>query len=142
MNPYIQQFNTQLDNFINDLQILFKGNQGMMDKINMFKFAQSVIKKINFKKPIEVVVYQILPFKDKIMADDDNYLLEYNYEKEVDLFFEQFNYTNEVRNEENIKQVMNMLKDTYKNQTKADQEIIRKYFKVLLILGEKALGLS
>jgi hypothetical protein len=141
MNPYIQQFNTQLDSFVSDLQVLFKDNKTMLEKINTFKFAQGMIKKINVRKPIEVLIYQIQPFREKILSGDDTYLLEYDYAKEVDTFFDKYNYTGEVKNEKAIGDVINQIKDIYKSLTDGDKEIIRKYFKVLLILGEKALGM-
>lgn len=129
MNPYINQFHLQISSFLTDLEKLFMNDNFIKGEIVAFKSTYSMLKNINMKKPIEFIMTYLLPYKKEILAGDEQFFLNHDFTKEF----------GELSGDNSALSIILNFKSYYNKITKDDKEIIKKYFKVIVILGEKSL---
>jgi hypothetical protein len=115
-----QIFLQQTDNLINELCTIFSKHNDIL----LFREKYFLIKSANSKLIIEYFVLYILPFKQKIIDEDESFFIEGGGQDEI-------KDTSGLKFRDNIKKLwINEMSNDNKN-------IIWKYFKTFIILCEK-----
>lgn len=131
MNKYMDfaaQFHTQLNNLLNEVSTVCADNAFMIENIQTFKLAYNLVKNVNSKKSIEMILCHVFPYREKVLAGDESFFLQHDFKDVAE------------KNDIDIMETLRF-KEVYLSLSPSSKEAIKKYFKVLLILGEKALGL-
>lgn len=128
---WIQAFNKQIDNFMTDLGQAFSDNPNVISDIYSFKSKLNLMRKINARKVVETVMYYIYPYKIQILNGDEEFFMNHDYDSEL----------NEYGEDDGVMRSMHF-KTLYRTTSIENREAIKKYFKVLLTIGEKALNLA
>ena len=115
-----QIFLQQLDNFINELCIIFPKNGHIL----LFREKYNLIRGTNSNLIIEYFVKYILPHKTVIMNEDSSFFLDGGGQEEL-------KDNSGLKFRDNI---TNLWKTEMSDQNK---EIIWKYFKIFILLCEK-----
>jgi hypothetical protein len=130
---YIEAFNNQMDSFIRDLETSYSDKSNVMSDIRNFRTAISIMRRINQKKVVENVMYYIYPYKNQIVQGDEDFFFNHGFEDELK--------DARLDGDKGFMRAMHF-KTLYRESSDSNKEAIKKYFKVLILLGEKALNLA
>jgi len=125
----VSAFNNQLDNMINDFTEIYGDNVVLMETIRSIRILIGTFRRINSRKVVENIMEYIYPYKQHIMIGDEEFFLNHDYSYEIN------------KSGVGDTSLVEEIKKIYGSSTNANKEAIKKYFKVLLILGCKALDL-
>lgn len=125
----VSAFNNQVDNMINDFSEIYGDNAVLMETIRTIRVLIGTFRRINARKVVENIMEYIYPYKDHIIIGDEEFFLNHNYENEIN--------SSGVGDTSLVEEI----KKIYASSSNANKEAIKKYFKVLLILGCKVLDL-
>jgi len=119
---YLKAFNTQLVNFIQDLSRQYPKDGEFI----IYGEAIETLVKVDTRKCLTNFIQYVYPHKKKIMSEDDGYFMDYNvgdHEHSTD----------------EIEKLSEKIKGIWGDNCSTDtKKTIWKYFKVLVILAEKA----
>lgn len=118
-------FNNQIENLLIDLGKIFPDNKDFKVGLDKFKLLRSM----NSRKLHSNFMKFIYPHKEHINAKNDDFFI--NPENIVEL-------SDNDKSTDTFKKIFNLADLWKKNMTKKDKEVIWTYFKVLIILAEKA----
>lgn len=125
----VSAFNNQVDNMINDFSEIYGDNAVLMETIRTIRVLIGTFRRINARKVVENIMEYIYPYKDHIIIGDEEFFLNHNYENEIN--------SSGVGDTSLVEEI----KKIYASSSNANKDAIKKYFKVLLILGCKVLDL-
>ena len=133
-NPIIMsiltQFNNQLSDFIGELIYLYPENK----RFTVFNQKLEILRSANPKLIIEKYIEFIYPFKNEIIAEDDEYFTSKSKNDNIQEIYSQDNVKSQ--NYIPIENALN-LKDIWLDMNNETKSAIWRYFKVLIILSEK-----
>lgn len=130
---FVEAFNNQVDAFIKDLEITFADRKNVISDIRNFRTAINLMRKINQRKVVENVMYYIYPYKNQIIQGDEDFFFNHGFEDELK--------DAKLDGDNGLMRAMHF-KTLYRDSSSENKEAIKKYFKVLVVLGEKALNLA
>lgn len=130
---YTEAFNNQVDSFIKDLEVSYTDRANVISDIRNFRTAINIMRRINQKKVVENVMYYIYPYKNQIIQGDEDFFYNHGFEDELK--------DAKLDNDKGFMRAMHF-KTLYRESSSENKEAIKKYFKVLLLLGEKALNMA
>ncbi|VVU94327.1 hypothetical protein CPAV1605_49 [seawater metagenome] len=112
-NDYIEEMLTQLNNCVND------------EDIKLYKGMFTKLRRINSSKAIEQFIIHVLPYKDKIVANDESFFLNHD---EASLL-----------NDDNEESIMKALKfkELWSSISNNSKENLFKFFQVLIYYAEE-----
>lgn len=118
---YKLEFLKQVENFMDELIEIFPEEKSLM----IFKERYLLLKKMNSNKILESFIVFVLPFKEKIMNEDDTYFIDGG-------------------GQEKVPQDTLAFRDSIKNlwlekMSEQNRKISWKYFKIFVLLSEKYL---
>lgn len=122
MSLHLKAFNTQMTNFVHDLVREYPKDGDFI----IYGEAIETLIKVNSTHCLNNFIKYAYPYKDKILVEDDKYFIDYNVAGHID------SDGDIVKLSEKIKSIW---QENCTDETKAT---IWKYFKVLIILAEKA----
>jgi hypothetical protein len=125
----VSAFNNQIDNMLNEFTEIYSDNNVLMDAVRTIRIAIGTFRRINARKVVENIMHYIYPYKEHIMLGDDEFFLNHDYTKELE----------ESKIGDSV--LVDEIKKIYLSSTDENKEALKKYFKVLLILGSNALNL-
>ena len=117
-------FNNQLEKLIEDLINYFPEN----NDFKLFESSFSLLRQANPRKILELFQTHILPYKEYILAENEEFLLAYDYMDSHRNGNKDINYA------ENL---MMRLKQNWNDIDDKNKTSIWKYFKVLVILAQQ-----
>lgn len=130
---YTEAFNNQVDSFIKDLEVSYADKANVISDIRNFRTAIGIMRRINQKKVVENVMYYIYPYKNQIIQGDEDFFYNHGFEDELK--------DAKLNSDDGFMRAMHF-KTLYRESSDENKAAIKKYFKVLLLLGEKALNLA
>lgn len=111
---------TQIDNFINELCIIFQNNGEML----LFREKYNLVRGVNSNLIIEYFISYIYPFKKNIMNKEESFFLDGGGQEEL-------------KDKSGLK-FRDSIKTLWITQlSEENKEIIWKYFKIFILLCEK-----
>ena len=111
---------TQIDNFINELCIIFQNNGEML----LFREKYNLVRGVNSNLIIEYFISYIYPFKKNIMNKEESFFLDGGGQEEL-------------KDKSGLK-FRDSIKTLWITQlSDENKEIIWKYFKIFILLCEK-----
>lgn len=120
---HLKAFNTQLVNFIQDLVRQYPKDGDLI----IYGEAIETLVKIDSRKCLTNFIKYVYPHKKEIMSEDDSYFLGYNV-------------SGHSESTDEIEKLSDKIKKIWEtNCTDDTKKTIWKYFKVLIILSEKAI---
>lgn len=117
----LNAFNTQLLNLISNMKELYPEDKD----ITTSEVSINLLKKTNPKKIVELFNIYVMPYKELINKEDEQFFLENDFVKTCNI------------NNDNSYNIMNNFKKYWKDLDSESKQNIWKYFKVLIILSEK-----
>ena len=140
MSSNLGKFNTQIENLLNDLLIIFPTN---MD-IKIFKEKFLLVKATNPQIILLVFLKYIYPYKAKIIANDEEFFLSDNLTKEIlnneelkTEMKEQGKAVGENVDDEYILTKALGLKELWNKMDQSQHDTLWTYFKVFIVLCER-----
>lgn len=125
MSTNLTIFNNQIENLLKDLIAIFPDNKDTRVGLEKFKLLRS----LNSRKIHSLFMKFIYPHKEHIDLKNDDFFL--NPDNIVEL-------SENDRSSETFKKIFNMADLWKTNMTEKNKEVVWTYFKVLIILAEKA----
>lgn len=120
-NLYVNSFNNQLKMFVKVLNNRFQDDSDL----KLFQTCVNTLVKCNAPKCIELFIFYVYPYKDKLISKDEEFILTNDFTKDNDLYSE-WNFN-----------VMNHLKNCWKHLHNDEKENIWKYLQILMTISEK-----
>lgn len=131
MSSHLKAFNVQLVNFIHDLNRVYPKDGDLI----IYGEAIETLVKVNAMQCLQNFIKYVYPHKKEIMSEDDRYFIDYDVAGHKDSDGEI------VKLSDKIKMIWEG-KDGIKACSDDTKKTIWKYFKVLIILAEKAVAES
>ena len=115
---YLKIFITQLQNFIDDLILLYPSD----NDFKVFKNGIGLLNRTNPRKIVTLFREYIDRYEERIMSRDETFFLQNDY--------------SEIEKTENILESMNKLKNYWKDLNDSNKEKVWKYFELLIKLSK------
>lgn len=115
---YLKIFVTQLQNFIDDLILLYPAD----NDFKVFKNGVALLNRTNPRKIVNLFKEYVDKYENRIISRDESFFLQNDY--------------NEIEKTENILESMNKLKNYWKDLNDSNKEKVWKYFELLIKLSK------
>ena len=115
---YLKIFVTQLQNFIDDLILLYPAD----NDFKVFKNGVALLNRTNPRKIVNLFKEYVDKYENRIISRDETFFLQNDY--------------NEIEKTENILESMNKLKNYWKDLNDSNKEKVWKYFEILIKLSK------
>ena len=115
---YLKIFVTQLQNFIDDLILLYPAD----NDFKVFKNGVALLNRTNPRKIVNLFKEYVDKYENRIISRDESFFLQNDY--------------NEIEKTENILESMNKLKNYWKDLNDSNKEKVWKYFEILIKLSK------
>ena len=120
----LTRFNNTIDCLIDSLIDRYSYHEYFNKELRLIKEKFSLFRKTNPAKVVEGFLVKVYPYKDQIMAENDE-------------FFVQKSYDSDTKNEGNLVKVLKIKELWDTDMDENTKKTLFNYFKVFIVLAEK-----